>query len=138
MLTGAVTVVAFAPGAPGIDSIGVLRHVRDALAAASVTSGTPTWQDFVGAFDGLVQPLRVVEPGGSPAMGLTVRLAGAAGPVTLDATILETCSRRSGSPGATSPAGRRSTSRTAKRWLPRRREHRSREASFRSRPRRAT
>lgn len=85
VLTGAVTVVAFAPRAPGLDSIGVLRHLRDALAAASVTSGTPTWQDFVGAFDGLVQPLRVLEPGGSPAVGLTVRLAGAAGPVTLDA-----------------------------------------------------
>jgi phosphatidylserine/phosphatidylglycerophosphate/cardiolipin synthase-like enzyme len=80
--TTAITIVAFAPGAPGLDSIGVLRALRDALVDASVTSGTPSWQEFVGAFDALEQPLRLLEPGGSPAVGVTVSV-GAGAPVTL-------------------------------------------------------
>ena len=82
---GAVTVttiivVAFAPGAPALDSIGVLRYLRDALDAAAVSSGTPTWQDFVGAFDSVEQPLRILEPGGSPATGQVITLSGGARP----------------------------------------------------------
>jgi phosphatidylserine/phosphatidylglycerophosphate/cardiolipin synthase-like enzyme len=78
----AITIVAFAPGAPGLDSIGVLRYLRGALADASISYGTPTWQDFVDALDGIGQPLRVLEPGGSPATGLSVALGGGS-PVAL-------------------------------------------------------
>lgn len=81
----AITVVAFAPGAPGLDTIGVLRYLRDALDAAPVSSGTPAWQDFVGAFDSIEQPLRILEPGGSPATGHVIALSGGTGPVTLGA-----------------------------------------------------
>lgn len=81
----AITVVAFAPGAPALDTIGVLRYLRDALDAAAVASGTPTWQDFVAAFDSLEQPLRILEPGGSPATGQVIALSGGPGPVTLGA-----------------------------------------------------
>lgn len=81
----AITVVAFAPGAPALDSIGVLRYLRDALDAAALSSGTPTWQDFVGAFDSVEQPLRILEPGGSPATGHVITLSGGPGPVTLGA-----------------------------------------------------
>lgn len=81
----AITVVAFAPGAPALDSIGVLRYLRDALDAAALSSGTPTWQDFVGAFDSVEQPLRILEPGGSPATGQVITLSGGPGPVTLGA-----------------------------------------------------
>jgi phosphatidylserine/phosphatidylglycerophosphate/cardiolipin synthase-like enzyme len=84
ILTTAVTVVAFAPGAPGLDSIGVLRYVRDALAGTSVAEGTPGWQPFVAALDGLEQPLRLLEPGGNPATGVAVELVGGAGAVTLE------------------------------------------------------
>jgi len=84
----AITVVALAPGAPALDAIGVLRYLRDALDAAAVSSGTPTWQDFVGAFDFVEQPLRILEPGGSPATGQVISLSGGAGPVTLGAADL--------------------------------------------------
>lgn len=77
--TAAVTVASFAPGAPGLDTLGVLRYLRDALVLGS---GTPTWQDFVGALDGIEQPLRVLDPGQSPATGTTVALGNGA-PVTL-------------------------------------------------------
>ncbi len=82
VMTGAITIVAFAPGAAGLDSIGVLRALRDALDDAALTEGAPTWQDFVGAFDGVEQPLRLLEPGGSPAVGVTIALGGGS-PVTL-------------------------------------------------------
>lgn len=81
----AITVVAFAPGAPSLDSIGVLRYLRDALDAAALSSGSPTWQDFVAAFDSVQQPLRILEPGGSPATGQVITLSGGSGPVTLGA-----------------------------------------------------
>lgn len=83
VLVSAITIVAFAPGAPALDSIGVLRYLRDALDAGAVTSGTPTWQDFVGAFASIEQPLRILEPGGSPAAGQVLTLSGSAAPVTL-------------------------------------------------------
>lgn len=84
----AITVVAFAPGAPALDSIGVLRYLRDALEAAALSSGTPTWQDFVGAFNSVEQPLRILEPGGSPATGQVITISGGSGPVTLGADSL--------------------------------------------------
>ncbi|MGV3708054.1 MAG: hypothetical protein ACO1Q7_04375 [Gemmatimonas sp.] len=79
-----ITVVAFAPNAPALDTIGVLRHLRDVLNEGGVDIGDPNWQSYVGAFDDLVQPLRVLSPGGSPAIGAMVSLSG--GPaVTLTA-----------------------------------------------------
>ena len=82
ILTSAIMVVAFTPGAPGLDSIGVLRYLRGALADATVFSGTPTWQDFVDTLDGIEQPLRILEPGGSPVTGLAIALDGGS-PITL-------------------------------------------------------
>lgn len=87
VMTSAITVVAFAPGAPSLDSIGVLRYLRDALAAATVTSGTPMWQEFVNAFALVEQPLRVLEPGGSPATARAITL-GSGAPVVLEAAHL--------------------------------------------------
>lgn len=81
--TSDLMVVACVPGAPGLDTLSVLRYASDALAGA--TFGTPTWQDFVGAMAGLAAPLRVLEPGGSPATGRQVSIVGGAGPVTLTA-----------------------------------------------------
>ena len=74
--TTAITIVAFAPGAPSLDTIGVLRYVRDALVNASTMAESPTWQEFVAAFDGVEQPLRLLDPGGSPLSGVTVALGG--------------------------------------------------------------
>lgn len=81
--TDDVTIVACAPGAPGLDTLAVLRYLADALNAEGLAEGTPTWQAFVTALAGLEQPLRVLEPGGSPATGRRVRVVGGAGPVTL-------------------------------------------------------
>ncbi len=87
VMTSAITVVAFAPAAPSLDSIGVLRYLRDSLAAGNVTIGTPAWQDFVNAFALVEQPLRVLEPGGSPATARSVTL-GPGAPVVLQAAHL--------------------------------------------------
>lgn len=81
--TGDVTVLACVPGAPGLDTLSVLRYVSDALDAEGLVLGTPSWRDFVGALAGLDPPLRVLEPGGSPATGRSVQIVGGAGPVTL-------------------------------------------------------
>jgi len=78
-----LTIVAHTPGAPGLDTLSVLRYLADALDAEGLTLGTPTWQDFVAAMSGLGAPLRVLDPGGSPANGRSIALVGGAGPVTL-------------------------------------------------------
>lgn len=78
-----LTVVACAPGAPGLDTLAVLRYLATALDAEGVTAGPPTWQDFVAALSGLEQPLRILEPGGSPATGRSILVLGGAGPATL-------------------------------------------------------
>ena len=83
--TGQVTLVACVPGAPGLDTLGVVRYLAAALDAAGMTSGAPTWQALVTALAGLQQPLRVLEPGGSPATGRSLRIVGGAGPVSLTA-----------------------------------------------------
>lgn len=80
--TGDVTIVACAPGAPGLDTLSVLRYVADALTAEGLVLGSPSWQELVAALAGLEAPLRILEPGGSPATGRTISLAGG-GPVTL-------------------------------------------------------
>jgi phosphatidylserine/phosphatidylglycerophosphate/cardiolipin synthase-like enzyme len=79
--TSAITIVAFAPRAPGLDTIGVLRYLREAIVGASLVTGAAKWQELVGAMDSIAQPLRVLDPGCSPITGLTVVLGGA--PVTL-------------------------------------------------------
>jgi phosphatidylserine/phosphatidylglycerophosphate/cardiolipin synthase-like enzyme len=84
--TTQVTVVACIPGAPGLDTLGVLRYLAGALDAEALTVGSPTWQAFVAQLATLEQPLRVLEPGGSPATGHTIRVQGGAGPVTLTPT----------------------------------------------------
>lgn len=82
-ITAELTAVACTPGAPGLDTLAVLRYLADALDAEGLSVGTPTWQDFVTALNTLEQPVRLLEPGGSPATGRTVRLVGIAGPATL-------------------------------------------------------
>lgn len=83
--TGQVTLVACAPGAPGLDTLGVVRYLAAALDAEGLSSETPTWQALVTALVGLEQPLRILEPGGSPATGRSLRIVGGAGPVSLTA-----------------------------------------------------
>jgi phosphatidylserine/phosphatidylglycerophosphate/cardiolipin synthase-like enzyme len=74
--TDDLTIVACAPGAPGLDTLSVLRYLADALTAQGISTGSPSWQDLVVAMSGLNAPLRILEPGGSPATGRTVALAG--------------------------------------------------------------
>jgi phosphatidylserine/phosphatidylglycerophosphate/cardiolipin synthase-like enzyme len=77
-----VRVFALAPGAPGMDTLSVLRYLAAAFDAEGLTLGTPTWQAFVAAMAALEAPLRVLEPGGSPATGRQVAILGQP-PVTL-------------------------------------------------------
>ena len=84
--TAELTIVACAPGAPGLDTLAVLRYLADALDAEGLNLGTPTWQAFVNALASLEQPLRLLGPGGSPATGRAIRVVGGAGPVTLTPT----------------------------------------------------
>lgn len=79
--TADLLVVARVPGAPGLDTLSVLRYAADSL--GTITAGTPTWQDFVASMSALTSPLRVLDPGGSPAVGRTIAIVGGAGPVTL-------------------------------------------------------
>ncbi|MEO6443969.1 MAG: phospholipase D-like domain-containing protein [Gemmatimonadaceae bacterium] len=88
VMVSAITVLAFAPSAPSLDSIGVLRYLSDALTAAVVTSGAPAWQEFVDAFASIEQPLRILEPGGSPATGRSFSLGRSATPLVLQAAHL--------------------------------------------------
>ncbi len=88
VMVSAITVLAFAPAAPSLDSIGVLRYLRDALNAAAATSGAPTWQEFVDAFALVEQPLRILEPGGSPATARSITLGGSGAAVVLQAAHL--------------------------------------------------
>jgi phosphatidylserine/phosphatidylglycerophosphate/cardiolipin synthase-like enzyme len=81
--TRALTIVAHAPGAPGLDTLSVLRYLAAALDAEGLSLGAPTWQAFVATLSGLSAPLRVLDPGGSPAIGRSIRVVGGAGPVTL-------------------------------------------------------
>lgn len=74
--TDDVTIVACTPGAPGLDTLSVLRYVADALALEGISSGSPSWQDLVAALAGLEAPLRILEPAGSPATGRTIELTG--------------------------------------------------------------
>jgi phosphatidylserine/phosphatidylglycerophosphate/cardiolipin synthase-like enzyme len=83
MSTGDLTVIACTPGAPGLDTLSVLRYLADALDAEGVALGAPTWQSFVAALSGLDPPLRVLEPGGSPVAGRSIQIVGGAGHVTL-------------------------------------------------------
>ncbi len=82
--TAQLTVVACAPGAPGLDTLAVLRYLAASLEDEGLAEGPTTWQDFVAALSGLEQPLRILEPGGCPATGRSIRLVGGPGPVTLD------------------------------------------------------
>lgn len=85
--TGSLTIVACAPGAPGLDTLSVLRYVAAAMSPETpedvVTLGSPTWQDFVGSMSGLDAPLRVVEPGGSPATDRQIAVVGRPGSASL-------------------------------------------------------
>ncbi len=83
--TAQLTMLAAAPGRPGLDTLGVLRYVAAALAAECLSAGSPSWADFATALAGLEQPLRILEPGGSPATGRTIHLVGG-GTENLDAT----------------------------------------------------
>jgi phosphatidylserine/phosphatidylglycerophosphate/cardiolipin synthase-like enzyme len=87
MSATSLRVLALAPGAPGLDTLSVLRYLSDAFDAEGLSLGTPTWQSFVAAMSGLAAPLRVLEPGGSPATGRPVAILGQP-PVTLTAAHL--------------------------------------------------
>ena len=78
---------ALLPAAPGMDTLSVLRYLAAAFDAEGLSFGTPTWQAFVATMAGLAAPLRVLEPGGSPATGRSISVAGGA-PVTLSAAHL--------------------------------------------------
>lgn len=85
IFTTQITMLGCVPGAPGLDTLGVLRDLAAALAAEGLTAGPPTWQDFVAQLSTIEQPLRVLDPGGSPATGRSIRIPGSTGPVTLTA-----------------------------------------------------
>lgn len=74
--TDDLTIVACVAGAPGLDTLSVLRYLAEALTVEGLSLGSPSWQDLVAALAGLEAPLRILEPGGSPATGRTIALAG--------------------------------------------------------------
>jgi phosphatidylserine/phosphatidylglycerophosphate/cardiolipin synthase-like enzyme len=87
IMVSSLRVLALAPGAPGMDTLSVLRYLSAAFDAEGLSLGSPTWQAFVAAMSGLQAPLRVLEPGGSPATGRPVAILGQP-PVTLTAAHL--------------------------------------------------
>ncbi|WP_293676429.1 hypothetical protein [uncultured Phenylobacterium sp.] len=76
-----LAVVAVFPRQPGLDTLAVLRALRTALNDAA-TPDAASWAAFVGAFDGLEAPLRLLEPGGRPVSGRQVTVERPGGPTS--------------------------------------------------------
>ena len=82
-----LTIVAALPLRPGMDTLAVLRHLRDAFNIAFAVGHADhllatSWAAFVDALDTLPQRLRLLEPSGAPVPSRTVTLNRAAGPLT--------------------------------------------------------
>lgn len=80
-----LAVVAAFPRQPGLDTLAVLRALRTALNAAAVADAAlaglaSSWAGFVGHFDAIEAPLRLLEPGGRPVSGRQITITRAAGP----------------------------------------------------------
>ena len=76
-----LAIVAAFPRRPGLDTLAVLRELRSALNEAA-TPDAASWATFVGAFDSLEAPLRLLEPGGRPVSGRQVTIERTGGPVS--------------------------------------------------------
>ena len=71
---GEASIIAVLPRRPGLETLSVLRHLRDALAAGAAAapagSALPTlsaeWTGFVAQMDAVEAPLRLLEPSGRP------------------------------------------------------------------------
>lgn len=72
-------IVAAVPRRPGLDTLGVLRAIREAQDLAIPTKpSTAAFGDFVTALDGIDQPLRLLEPAGRPQSGQSITISGPA------------------------------------------------------------
>lgn len=85
--TPELTVVAAFPRQPGFDTVAVLRALRSALTEAAAADAVlvglaASWSGFVGQFDPIEAPLRLLEPGGRPVSGRQFIITRDAGPVT--------------------------------------------------------
>lgn len=81
------TILAAYPLRPGMDTLSVLRHLREAFHAAFPAGHADrllatSWAAFVDPLDALPQRLRLLEPSGAPVSSATVTLNRAAGPLT--------------------------------------------------------
>ena len=76
-----LAVVAIFPRRPGLDTLAVLRALRTALSDAAAPDAA-SWATFVGTFDGLEAPLRLLEPGGRPVSGRQITIERASGLVS--------------------------------------------------------
>lgn len=87
-----LTIVAACPLRPGMDTLAVLRHLREAFNTAFPPGHAhhllaTSWAAFVDPLDPLPQRLRLLEPSGAPVVARTVTLnrAGGPQPITLTA-----------------------------------------------------
>ena len=83
-----LTIVAACPLRPGMDTLAVLRHLRDAFNTAFPVGHADrllavSWAAFVDPLDTLPQRLRLLEPSGAPVQSRSVTLNRAAGPLPI-------------------------------------------------------
>ena len=79
-----LSIVAAYPLAPGLDTLAVLRDLRDKITTAGIAD--TSFAEFVTSMDALDAPMRLLEPGGSPVTGreITLTHTGGTATVTLD------------------------------------------------------
>lgn len=83
-----LTVLAAYPLRPGMDTLAVLRHLREAFDTAFPPGHADrllaeSWAAFVDALDTLPQRLRLLDPSGAPVASRTVVLNRAGGPLSI-------------------------------------------------------
>jgi len=84
-----LTIVAAFPLRPGMDTLAVLRHLRDAFDTAFPVGHADrllavSWAAFVDTLDTLPQRLRLLEPSGAPVQSRSLTLNRPGGPLTFE------------------------------------------------------
>ena len=84
-----LTIVAAFPLRPGMDTLAVLRYLRDAFNTAFPVGHTDhllavSWAAFVDPLDTLPQRLRLLEPSGAPVQSRSLTLNRSGGPLTFN------------------------------------------------------
>ncbi|MDP5218555.1 phospholipase D-like domain-containing protein [Ruegeria sp. 2205SS24-7] len=75
-----LSIVAAYPLAPGLDTLAVLRDLRDKLTAAGIAE--TSFADLVTSMDSIAAPMRLLEPSGTPVTGREVTLTHSGGTTT--------------------------------------------------------